>query len=83
MEAERRVRVSKLFINKIHNNNSMIYYANFITVFLATGDSYTSLRAHFRIGKSTVKEIVVETCLAIWHSMKDEVMPPQLLTGGN
>ena len=34
VEVECRVRVSKLFINKIHNNNSTIYYANFITVFL-------------------------------------------------
>ena len=34
------------------------------------------MKARFRVGKSTVKEIVVETCLAIWHSMKDEVLPP-------
>ena len=43
---------------------------------MATGDSYTSLKARFRIGKSTVQEIVSETCQAIWIALKEEVMPP-------
>ena len=42
--------------------------------FLATGDSYTSLKARFRCGLSTVHKIIPETCTAIWLALKDEVM---------
>lgn len=33
---------------------------------LATGDSYHSLHLLFRIGVSTIKRIIVETCDALW-----------------
>ena len=43
--------------------------------FLATGDSYTGLKARFRTGKSTIQDVIIETCEAIWLALKNEVMP--------
>ena len=43
--------------------------------FLASGDSFTGLKAWFRTGKSTIHDVVVETCEAIWEVLKDEVLP--------
>ena len=50
----------------------MKYY---VFSFLATGYSFTGLKAQFRTGKSTIHDVVVETCQAIWECLKDEVMP--------
>ena len=50
----------------------MKYYA---FSFLATGDSFTGLKARFCTGKSTIHDVIVETCQAIWECLKDEVMP--------
>ena len=46
----------------------------FFSSFLATGDSYLSLSAHFRVGISTIHNIVNKTCLAIWNALSEEVM---------
>ena len=43
--------------------------------FLATGDSYTGLKARFCTGKSTIQDVIIETCEAIWLALKNEVMP--------
>ena len=43
--------------------------------FLATGDSFGTLKARFRIGKSTVHNIIIETCSAIWDVMQPKYMP--------
>ena len=45
--------------------------------YLATGNSQTSLSFNFRIGRSTVSNIVKETCSAIWDVLvKDYVKAP-------
>ncbi|XP_066461945.1 uncharacterized protein [Eleutherodactylus coqui] len=43
--------------------------------FLATGQSYASLHLQFRVGKSTITEIVRCTCSAIWQKLQPIVMP--------
>ncbi|KAM4043691.1 uncharacterized protein ACNLHF_013943 [Anomaloglossus baeobatrachus] len=43
--------------------------------FLATGESYTSLHLQFRIGKSTISEIVRCTFGVIWQKLQPMVMP--------
>ena len=42
--------------------------------YLATGDSQASLAYSYRVGKSTVSNIIHETCSALW-----EVLMPQVL----
>ncbi|KAM4049273.1 uncharacterized protein ACNLHF_007778 [Anomaloglossus baeobatrachus] len=42
--------------------------------FLATGESYTSLHLQFRVGKSTISEIVRCTCGVIWQKLQPMVM---------
>lgn len=39
--------------------------------YLATGDSQQTICYSFRIGKSTLSNIIKETCLAIWTGLKD------------
>ncbi|XP_069596094.1 uncharacterized protein [Ranitomeya imitator] len=43
--------------------------------FLATGESYTSLHLQFRVGKSTISNIVRCTCTVIWQKLQPMVMP--------
>ncbi|KAJ8356651.1 hypothetical protein SKAU_G00194450 [Synaphobranchus kaupii] len=43
--------------------------------FISTGDSFTTIAASFRLGASTVAQIVRETCNAIWENMKEKYMP--------
>ncbi|XP_073425099.1 WD repeat-containing protein 76 isoform X1 [Dendrobates tinctorius] len=43
--------------------------------FLATGESYTSLEIQFRVGKSTISQIVRRTCNVIWQKLQPIVMP--------
>lgn len=43
-------------------------------VYLATGDSMRLIAMFFRMGISTVREIIYETCDAIWSAMKDQYM---------
>ncbi|XP_069605550.1 uncharacterized protein [Ranitomeya imitator] len=43
--------------------------------FLATGESYTSLHLQFRVGKSTISNIVRCTCTVIWQKLQPIVMP--------
>ena len=57
----------------LHNQKYYVKYYAFS--FLASGDSFTGLKARFRTGKSTIHDVVVETCEAIWECLKDEVMP--------
>lgn len=39
--------------------------------FLATGASFRHLAFSFRMGVSTVRKIVVETCKALWDALHD------------
>ena len=43
--------------------------------FLAPGDSYVTLKTRFRMGLSTIHDIIRDTCRAIWITFKNEVMP--------
>ena len=43
--------------------------------FLATGDSYFTIAAAYRISQASVSKIVPETCSAIWEELKDEYLP--------
>lgn len=47
----------------------------FFRRFLATGSTYHALAFEFRMGKSTVAEIVSETCEAIWKRIQPLCMP--------
>ena len=56
----------------LHNQKYYVEYYAFS--FLASRDSFTGLKARFHTGKSTIHDVVVETCEAIWERLKDEVM---------
>lgn len=43
--------------------------------FLATGESYKSLSAQYRVGHSTIAKFVPEVCEAIWSTMLEHFMP--------
>ena len=43
--------------------------------FLASGDSYHSLAASFRVGVSTVSKIVKDVCIALWNNHQETYMP--------
>ena len=46
-----------------------------VTLFyLATGDSFRTLSLFFRMGESTVRAIIYETCKAIWDTMSLEYL---------
>ena len=42
--------------------------------FLVTGESFESLSFQFRIGKTTVGNIVLEVCSAIYDSLREEFL---------
>lgn len=42
--------------------------------YLATGESFTSLHFQFRMGKSTVAEIIPEVCQAIFECLKEKYL---------
>jgi hypothetical protein len=42
--------------------------------FLAVGDNYHSLSYEYRMGVSTVSNIIDETCLAIYESLRGEYL---------
>lgn len=43
--------------------------------FLATGRTYTDLQYSFRMGITTISQIVNEVCLVIWETLHDECIP--------
>ena len=47
----------------------------YIFSYLATGDSYITLSARFRVGLSTIHCIINNTCTAICNALSNEVMP--------
>lgn len=51
-------------------------FSSFIFLrFLSTGDSFTTIPASFRLGISTVSNIVKQTCDVLWETLKDTYMP--------
>ncbi|XP_053319731.1 uncharacterized protein LOC128491433 [Spea bombifrons] len=43
--------------------------------FMATGESFSSLQFQFYVGKTTIANIVKETCTLIWEQLGPSVMP--------
>ncbi|XP_069624017.1 uncharacterized protein [Ranitomeya imitator] len=43
--------------------------------YLATGETFASLHYQFRLGKSTICQLVRETCDAIWNNLQPLVLP--------
>ncbi|KAJ8982002.1 hypothetical protein NQ317_004089 [Molorchus minor] len=43
--------------------------------YLASGNSFGSLAFNFRLGESTIKEIIYSTCEAIWIKLQSIDMP--------
>ncbi|VVC86693.1 unnamed protein product [Leptidea sinapis] len=43
--------------------------------YLASGCSFRELNHSFRIGHTTVREIVLKVCVAIWQNIKDIAFP--------
>ena len=55
----------------------MTYFCQFIYYrFLATVDCYSTIANSFRVGSSTIVEIVRTTCLALWDVLQPTVMRP-------
>ncbi|XP_011883603.1 PREDICTED: putative nuclease HARBI1 [Vollenhovia emeryi] len=44
--------------------------------YLASGDAMSSMAYAYRIGRSTVSQIVSETCDALWEVLQDELLEP-------
>ena len=42
---------------------------------MATGESYHSMAFHFRIGVTTVSDIIKETTHIIWQELSDKYIP--------
>lgn len=52
-----------------------VLYKDVICRFLATGDSFGTIAFSYRLGESTTRKIVYETCEAIWNTLQPIVMP--------
>lgn len=48
---------------------SLLYYR-----YLASGDSHASLSYAFRVGRSTISQIIVETTEAIWFTLRQRYL---------
>lgn len=46
----------------------------YICRYLASGDLMSSLAMSHRLGKSTVSDIIQETCEAIWETLQHRVL---------
>lgn len=42
---------------------------------MATGDSYPSLSYSFRVGVSTICEVIRDTCCVIWNQLQPQLLP--------
>lgn len=42
--------------------------------FLATGESFSSLNYQFRVGRSTISKIVIETCEALYQTLAEDYL---------
>ena len=64
-----------VLIQAVFMSSQIKLHSIFLCSYLASGDSYNSLRNRFRLGLSTVHYIIKETCDAIWEELVDEHMP--------
>ena len=53
-----------------------IIIINFLNRFLATGDTQTTLAFSYRVGQSTLNNIIMEGCAAIWETLMPRVLKP-------
>ena len=53
-----------------------IIIINFLNRFLATGDTQTTLAFSYRVGQSTLSNIIMEGCAAIWETLMPRVLKP-------
>ena len=53
----------------------VLYNYILIFSFLASGDYFRTLSARFRVGVSTVHNIILETCSELWDILQPRVMP--------
>uniref|UniRef100_A0A1B6HZT2 DDE Tnp4 domain-containing protein n=1 Tax=Homalodisca liturata TaxID=320908 RepID=A0A1B6HZT2_9HEMI len=44
-------------------------------MYLATGNSFVDLHHSYRLGATTIKEIVARVCSALWNVLKNECLP--------
>lgn len=44
-------------------------------MFLATGDSYKTIKHSFRLGYTSVQAIISTTCQALWEVLRESEMP--------
>ena len=54
----------------------MVNLPGFVGRFLSTGDAMTMIHFSYRISHSSVREIIFETCQAIWKQLVTRVMQP-------
>ena len=62
----------KTIINQYHHKFMKNFFPN---SFLAAGDSFNTLAYQFRLGASTVRAIVKETCDVIWEVLSPSYLP--------
>ncbi|XP_068097093.1 putative nuclease HARBI1 [Hyperolius riggenbachi] len=43
--------------------------------FLATGQSYAALHYQYRMGRSTIRYLVLDTCTLLWNVLQPDFMP--------
>ncbi|XP_025111385.1 uncharacterized protein LOC112574486 isoform X2 [Pomacea canaliculata] len=70
-------RVGPYIIKRTTNMREYIAHGERLAVtliFLATGDSYQSLCFLYRLGRSTIGEIIPDTCRAITAALKDQYL---------
>ena len=65
---------------KIQNFASIIIPSSFFRLaitlrFLASGDNYPSLSYLFRVGVSTICEVIRDTCCVIWNELQPQLLP--------
>lgn len=51
----------------------------FFCRFLGYGDSFSTISFSYRLGETTVREIIYDTCQKIWSTLAPEVMPTPTL----
>lgn len=60
--------------------NYNVHFVGLCFRYLATGESFRSIAFNFRVGETTVSNIVAEVCEALWEKLSPIYMPPVLET---
>jgi hypothetical protein len=62
-----------LFPENVYNNHLWQFLLN--SKFLNDGESLSATAFSYRLDKTTVTEIIYETCTIIWETLRATVMP--------